>query len=1472
MANEVQLTIRVGDKGTLDIVAQKAEKAAKSTEKLTESTNKTTAARNRYHKGEKGVASAGANTTKNFSKMNQSMVGSSGLVGAYATLAANVFALTAAFGVLQRTASLAQLKVGFETLANTAGRTSTLVVQSIKDITDGAIAGEAAFSAAAAGFNAGFSQLEIERLTQIAKNASQALGRNLTDSLDRLIRGTAKLEPEILDELGIFVRLDDAVEKYANTLGRSASDLTEAERRQAFLNEALSQGELKFGNLTDSIPANPFDKLAANFEKVSKGFLNIVNKGLGPVIELLASSTTALLGVLIIFGRSMTGAMFPVLDKLGEKYHMLSEASKSAAEQASKDASEMVESARSRVADTDPKNKAERFAKIQQKLAAKEKVSLEELHTAQKSLAHSEKIRNGLKAKYSGDRLKQAEADIASIKMQKQAVEELIAAERGRLGPQQAGKRAVARGQVEEGLSQTISQISLEGPIKGFTTANEKLSEFRANKRELIQTEAPQFSFLSEKQNKILKKLAISFRVGGVAVRLFGAAFLNAIPIIGQVLFVAGLLITGLKALKDAIFPPSRALEQFEEIIGSVEDKQKQLVETNEKLASKYFSVLRNQKMLEAGTKGLTRAQVEQIQQQALSFAEVEAYANTLQVTAGITTEFAGAVDALATELTSLEEPGFLGKLADMVSNKVFEKIEAAIDGVKAKIKELKDLLTDNAIANFLKGFFGDIAEKIKTSVEEAAGPDLATQFDLAPVVSRAREFKTETLSQFEELKEQAPEVAKALTKDLGMPFEEYIDAQLEGIKTSEDYQEAQDRFIAATTNISGVLKAAAVNQTNAADSILKFGDNVNKAQVSLQEFRNKFFQKGEFGKIADEVTSAKAAVKALKETTDAEDGPGFAAAIERAVAAGEINLDKFGLTLQDVKDGGAEAFDGLITKLIKADEETRSLKDKMAALNAELQGIAAAAAFRDASQELNNIREGLAKAGKAEALVGTQLNQLDQKRQDRLNDIKEEKRIKKEIIDAEINLELLKLEILKEEKGLSEKQLALISKMETALTNRRTAEKGLVDTEANTNTTNANIDFLREADSLRSKLTGLATQGESTALIISNLATQFGELKTKGFDALNILDEKGNIIGFNFAGKMALVTGAMQPMIDMFKELGPEGEVANAFLQMLSTMATALAQFGDTLTQVFGVEAFESMETFKAAWDAASPEKKAQAAAAAFSLAAQSIGALGQALAAQAQAAVKNIDDQIAAEKKLDGKSKESLAKIAKLEAKKEQEKKKAFDTDKKIKLASAVMNTAAGIAAALALGPIGMFMVPLIAAMGAAQIAIIAGMSYQGGSSQVSGDPQTIGMGKRKSSIDLARSEGAAGELGYLRGDDGVGGPENFRRGFAGLKYRAEGGNTGIVVGEQGPELFVPNTPGRVVPNDDIAASNQNINFSINTVDAAGVEELLINQRGNIIGMLREASNSYGDPFMEKVNTQIYSSQGGVSRYGER
>jgi hypothetical protein len=261
----------------------------------------------------------------------------------------------------------------------------------------------------------------------------------------------------------------------------------------------------------------------------------------------------------------------------------------------------------------------------------------------------------------------------------------------------------------------------------------------------------------------------------------------------------------------------------------------------------------------------------------------------------------------------------------------------------------------------------------------------------------------------------------------------------------------------------------------------------------------------------------------------------------------------------------------------------------------------------------------------------------------------------------------------------------------------------------------------------------------------------------------------------------------------------------------------------------------------------------------------------------------IKAIDSEIAAEKNRDGKSAASVAKLKSLEKKKDAAARKSFETQKKMKMAQTVVATATGAIEAYTTGMsiggpaapvIAAMLAGLVVAMGAKSLATIASTSYQGGGSSGAGGAgaaTSISMGNRKSSADMAKSQSAAGELAYFRGQDGTGGAENFKPAFSGAKYRGAGGNVGFVVGERGPELFVPETPGRVVANDDIGEGNvQAITFNINTVDATGVEELLVEQRGNIIGMLRDASNSYGEPFMEKVDTSSMTPTQGAGLFG--
>ena len=208
-----------------------------------------------------------------------------------------------------------------------------------------------------------------------------------------------------------------------------------------------------------------------------------------------------------------------------------------------------------------------------------------------------------------------------------------------------------------------------------------------------------------------------------------------------------------------------------------------------------------------------------------------------------------------------------------------------------------------------------------------------------------------------------------------------------------------------------------------------------------------------------------------------------------------------------------------------------------------------------------------------------------------------------------------------------------------------------------------------------------------------------------------------------------------------------------------------------------------------------------------------------------------------------------------------------KAFEQNKKMQMAQAAINTATAVTGILASEsiksfPVAVALAAAVGAMGAAQLAMIASTSYQGGSSvskPSGGAPSAVSMGSRSNVVDVSQ-RASGGELAYMRGARGTGtSATDFRPAFTGAKYRAAGGETaGYVVGEQGPELFVPETPGRIVPNDDIAqAAPVNVTFSVQAIDANSFNDALATQRGNIISMIREAANSSGEGFLETVDT---------------
>lgn len=141
----------------------------------------------------------------------------------------------------------------------------------------------------------------------------------------------------------------------------------------------------------------------------------------------------------------------------------------------------------------------------------------------------------------------------------------------------------------------------------------------------------------------------------------------------------------------------------------------------------------------------------------------------------------------------------------------------------------------------------------------------------------------------------------------------------------------------------------------------------------------------------------------------------------------------------------------------------------------------------------------------------------------------------------------------------------------------------------------------------------------------------------------------------------------------------------------------------------------------------------------------------------------------------------------------------KKAFDAAKALNIASALMSTYASVTKALAAYPFPFSLIPAGAAlaMGMAQVAQIRAQTYSGRA---------------------------------------LGGPVM--------------GNTPYMVGENGPEMFTPSTSGKITRNQDLNTSGgtTNINFSIQAVDARGVDNLLMERKGMIISMVRSAINDRG------------------------
>jgi len=312
----------------IDIVVNgKMQKATVQAEKLNKALDSTAKGAQNTDRRLKGTAGASSNTTKNFSKMAQGING--GLVPAYATLAANLFAVSAAFNFLKNAGNLVALQEGQIAYASATGVALRSLSNDIIAATDAQVTFTDASQAAAIGTAAGLQADQLGKLAEGAKNVSILLGRDVTDSFNRLIRGVTKAEPELLDELGIILRLDRATENYSRTINKSAKEFTEFERSQAVAAEVLNQLDSKYTRIAaiTALNSNEFAKLGKAFDDIVNSLREGAVTVLGPVAEAINKTPQLGIALMGLFAKSVLTAALPAIGNFGE-------ASKAAAKKA----------------------------------------------------------------------------------------------------------------------------------------------------------------------------------------------------------------------------------------------------------------------------------------------------------------------------------------------------------------------------------------------------------------------------------------------------------------------------------------------------------------------------------------------------------------------------------------------------------------------------------------------------------------------------------------------------------------------------------------------------------------------------------------------------------------------------------------------------------------------------------------------------------------------------------------------------------------------------------------------------------------------------------------------------------------------------------------------------------------------------------------------------------------------------------
>jgi len=134
---------------------------------------------------------------------------------------------------------------------------------------------------------------DFTTLMEIARTKAKNMGITTTQAYNDIVTGLGRWSAMILDNLGIVVNSTEANEEYAKSIGKTVSQLTDAEKKQALINKVVADGRKEMQAMGDIelTTAEKKAKLTAQIENMK----DRIGSALIPIVQKLMDYITPII-------------------------------------------------------------------------------------------------------------------------------------------------------------------------------------------------------------------------------------------------------------------------------------------------------------------------------------------------------------------------------------------------------------------------------------------------------------------------------------------------------------------------------------------------------------------------------------------------------------------------------------------------------------------------------------------------------------------------------------------------------------------------------------------------------------------------------------------------------------------------------------------------------------------------------------------------------------------------------------------------------------------------------------------------------------------------------------------------------------------------------------------------------------------------------------------------------------------------